>query len=257
MEDTQLMDLKRTIIVQATTIGIDTRFYEELDFKDTKAETKNIIEIMERCIAREIDPWRVDVVNFALIVRELTNAGLMSIAEAGYIIFRSWGIVYVQANDLIENFIKKETVETEDEFNEISQEVYNDSEIEDREFISLHMPVKHHETRKVMLVELIEVMRKTERSREKIVRMPHMEQNAEVEEIYEVLNSGEPERDLESIMQKIMGTVENSFFMEEVWGETKEDRVKFFIYSMFIRKNGFITLKQECSYDRIWIEKQP
>ena len=77
-----------------------------------------------------------------------------------------------------------------------------------------------------MLVELIEVMRKTERSREKIVRMPHMEQVAEVEEIYEVLNSGEPERDLESIMQKIMNMREDSFFMEEVWGETKEDRVK-------------------------------
>ncbi len=257
MEDTQLIDLKRTIIVQASTIGIDTRFYEELDFKDTKEETKNIIEIMERCIAREIDPWRVDVVNFVLIVRELTNAGLMSIAEAGYIIYRSWGIVYVQANDLIDNFGKKEAEETVENYQDLSQEEVNDLEIEEKEFISLNMPVKHHETRKVMLVELIEVMRKTERSREKIVRMPHMEQVAEVEEIYEVLNSGEPERDLESIMQKIMNMREDSFFMEEVWGETKEDRVKFFIYSMFIRKNGTIALKQERSYDRIWIEKQP
>ncbi|MCL4323746.1 MAG: hypothetical protein M1498_04805 [Candidatus Thermoplasmatota archaeon] len=256
MEDLQLQELRRTAIVQATTIGIDTRFYEDLDFKNRKDETKNIIEIMERCIAWEIDPWRVDVVNFALIVRELTNAGLMSIAEAGYIIYRSWGIVYVQANDLMENFGNKEDENSEEELAESFVDEDNMEDPDDNEFISLKMPVKHHEMRKVMLVELIEVMRKTERNREKITRMPHMEQMVEVEQIYELLNSDEPEKDLESVFQKIMKVREPGFFMEDEWGETTEEKVKFFIYSMFIRKNGAIKLAQECSYDRIWIEKE-
>ncbi len=256
MEDTQLLDLKRTIIVQASTIGLDTSFYEELDFGDRREETRNIIEIMERCIAQEIDPWRVDVVNFVKIVRELTTADLMTIAEAGYIIYKSWGIVYVQASDLIDTFGKKENEFIQEQGDEdfIAND-FNDME-EEKEFISLKMPVKHHETRKVMLVELIEVMRKTELSREKIVRVPHLEQILEVDEIYEVLNSGEPEKDMEAVLNRIRKISEDNFFMEDVWGTTREERIKFFVYSMFLRKNDYIGLTQEYSYDRIRIEKK-
>jgi hypothetical protein len=258
MENLKLTELKKTIVVQATTIGLDTTFYEDLDIQDPKKDTKNIIEIMERCISQEIDPWKVDVVSFAMIVKELTSSNLMSISEAGYIIFRSWGIVHVQALDLIETFKKKEETDLDDEM-EISDPILdgtdNLTDFEDEEFISIKIPVTHHEIRKVMLVELIDVMRQTERMREKIARIPENSKILDVEQIFTVLNSGEPEKELEVVENKIKSIVEHGFYMEDQWGLTKEERIKFFIYSMFLGKRGLIEMKQEVPYDRIWVEK--
>lgn len=255
MESDLMHELKNTIIVQASTIGIETSFYEELDVKDPREETKNIIEMMEKCISMEIDPWKVDVVNFVKIVRELTKEGLMSIAEAGYIILKSWGIVRTQARDLIDSL----TIEDEHygEQNDIEFSQNNDlMDEEEREFISLKMPLRHREVRKVMLVELIEVMRRTEKIRGKIAATKNIERVLEVEEIYEALNAGEPEKEIESLLNRFNALIEKSFYLEEIWGDTTDERIKVFIYSMFLRKRGYISMEQDVPYGRIRIEKE-
>ncbi len=253
MEMDTMMELKKTIIVQASTLGVNMEFYEELDLKDPKDETKNIVEIMEKCIAQEIDPWKVDVVNFVKIVRELTSENLMSMAEAGYIIFRSWGIVNFQARDLMDIFADRGNEDLES--SKDSPDMLEDVDDFDDEFISLKMPVKHHETRKVMLVELIEVMRKTERIRNKLKVTKNIEQALEIEDIYESLNSGEPEKEIEALYMRIVGLLNKGIFMEDIWGLDVEERVKTFVYSMFLRKRGDISMLQEESYGRIWIAK--
>lgn len=254
MEQNTLVELKKTIIVQASTLGVNTEFYEDLDLVDPKDETKTIIEIMEKCISQEIDPWKVDVVNFVMIVSALTAENLMSIGEAGYIILRSWGIVNIQARDLMDIFngSNEENPDFQGDFDD--QEMDHDDF--NGEFVSLKMPVKHHETRKVMLVELIEVMRKTERVRSRIRVTKSIEDALEVEDIYEVLNGGEPEREIEELLSRLIHLLENGVFMEEIWGSDTDERVKTFIHCLFLRSRGDITLQQEVPYGRIWIAKE-
>ncbi len=254
MEMETMVELKNTIIVQASTLGVNTQFYEELDLIDPKDETKNIIAMMEKCIAQEIDPWKVDVVNFVKIVRELTTENLMTIGEAGYIIFRSWGIVNIQARDLMDIFNEGEAENEDVQEEPIDPEMNLDDT--PQEFISLKMPVRHHETRKVMLVELMEVMRKTERVRSRLKATKSIENALEVGDIYQSLNGGEPETEIDNLLSRLAQMLESGVFMEEIWGADPEERVRTFIYSLFLRRRGEISLLQEVPYGRIWITKE-
>ena len=90
--------------------------------------------------------------------------GYVTLPEAGYIIMRSWVVVHLQSEELLRSFEagnNHEEIES-DEMVEISEVMADDEEKVQWE--KIHPPIFHHETRKVMLVELIEVMRETERS---------------------------------------------------------------------------------------------
>lgn len=252
-----LTELKKTLITQATVLGLNYTYYENIDLEGEENDSRKIIEIMEKCVTQDIDPWKVNVVDFARIIGELVNKNLVSLPEAGYIIYRSWGIVYLQSEELLRTFQKVQEqggdVITEG-FIE-NQDDYNMMESGEIEKLKISMPIHHYEPRKVMLVELIEVMKQTERIREKIKRKPEIQEIKNVEGILSALNMDEPEKELERAMMSIFSRSSPEFFMESVWGDDREARMKFFIYCMFIQRNGFIDMKQEVSYDRIWIRK--
>lgn len=257
MISTGLTELKKTLITQATVLGLNYTYYENIDLEDEENESRKIIEIMEKCVTQNIDPWKVNVIDFARIIGELVDKNLVSLPEAGYIIYRSWGIVYLQSEELLRTFQKMEETGSDmvvEEFPENPLD-YNMMEREEMEKLKISMPIHHHEPRKVMLVELIEVMKQTERVREKIKRNPEVQQIKDVEGILSALNMDEPEKELERVMNNIFSKSSPEFFMESVWGDDRESRMKFFIYCMFIQRNGLIDMKQEVSYDRIWIRK--
>ncbi len=257
MISTGLSELKKTLITQATVLGLNYTYYENIDLEGVEDESKKIIEIMEKCVTQNIDPWKVNVIDFARIIGELVDKNLVSLPEAGYIIYRSWGIVYLQSEELLRAFQNVQAQDQEtlsDEFAENPMD-YNMMEREEVEKLKISMPIHHHEPRKVMLVELIEVMKQTERIREKIKRNPEVQQIKDVEGILSALNMDEPEKELERVMNSIFSRSSPEFFMESVWGDDRESKMKFFIYCMFIQRKGLIDMKQEVSYDRIWIRK--
>ncbi|MGP6239465.1 hypothetical protein ACNF40_03490 [Cuniculiplasma sp. SKW4] len=257
MISTGLTELKKTLITQATVLGLNYTYYENIDLEGEENDSRKIIEIMEKCVTQNIDPWKVNVIDFARIVGELVDKNLVSLPEAGYIIYRSWGIVYLQSEELLKAFQKIEESGSDtivEEFPENPLD-YNMMEREEMEKLKISMPIHHHEPRKVMLVELIEVMKQTERIREKIKRNPEVQQIKDVEGILSALNMDEPEKELERVMNNIFSRSSPEFFMESIWGDDRESRMKFFIYCMFIQRNGLIDMKQEVSYDRIWIRK--
>ncbi|MGP6206981.1 hypothetical protein ACNF42_02960 [Cuniculiplasma sp. SKW3] len=257
MISTGLSELKKTLITQATVLGLNYTYYENIDLEGEENDSRKIIEIMEKCVTQNIDPWKVNVIDFARIVGELVDKNLVSLPEAGYIIYRSWGIVYLQSEELLKAFQKIEESGSDtivEEFPENPLD-YNMMEREEMEKLKISMPIHHHEPRKVMLVELIEVMKQTERIREKIKRNPEVQQIKDVEGILSALNMDEPEKELERVMNNIFSRSSPEFFMESIWGDDRESRMKFFIYCMFIQRNGLIDMKQEVSYDRIWIRK--
>ncbi len=257
MIDLEIAELKKTLITQATVLGLNYEYYENIDLAGEREESLKIIEIMESCVTQNIDPWKVNVVDFARIIGGLVTKNLVSLPEAGYIIYRSWGIVYLQSEELIRNFQKVRDQIDEEATEQLLEgtEDFGLSENPEMEAIRISIPVHHHEPRKVMLVELLEVMKQTERMREKIKRTPEVHNPKDVQQILSALNMDEPEKELEKVMNNIFSRSSPEFFMESVWGDDREARMKFFIYCMFIQRSGFIDMKQDVPYDRIWIKR--
>ncbi len=249
----EMEELKKTLITQATVLGLNYMYYEGIDLTESSGD-KKIREIMEACISSDMDPWKINITEFAKIVGKLVNMEYVSLPEAGYIIMRSWAVVHMQSEDLLMNFSKN---------NEEISELEGEDGIEDASSTSLEKvewekilpPIHHHETRKVMLVELMEVMRETERSRFTKRETISPQTVKTVENILSALNMDEPEKELEAVNQSILELESLEFMMEEVWGLQKEERMKFFIYCMFLQRKGIISMEQEVSYESIRIRK--
>ena len=250
----ELYELKKTLITQASVLGLNYMYYENIDITE-ESDDRKIKEIMEACISNDIDPWKINVIEFSRIIGKLVKMGYVTLPEAGYIIMRSWVVVHLQSEELLRSF---ETVNNHEEIEsdepiEISEVMADDEEKVQWE--KIHPPIFHHETRKVMLVELIEVMRETERS-QFVRKRPEMLHTAStVENILSVLNMEEPEKDLEDVARNIMNLTEEEFMMEDVWGDLKEEKIKFFLYCMYLQRRGMINMDQEVSYESIRIRK--
>ncbi len=250
----ELYELKKTLITQASVLGLNYMYYENIDITEESNDRK-IKEIMEACITSDIDPWKINVIEFSRIIGKLVKIGYVSLPEAGYIIMRSWAIVHMQTEELLRSF---ETGNIQDEIESEEDGGISASEVNDGEKVQwekLQPPIYHHETRKVMLVELIEVMRETERSQFARKRPETLQTGSTVEKILSALNMEEPEKDLEDVARNIMNISDEEFMMEDVWGDLKEERIKFFVYCMFLQRRGIINMNQEVSYESIRIRK--
>jgi ScpA/B protein. len=76
-----------------------------------------------------------------------------------------------------------------------------------------------------------------------------------MDEISKRLNSEEPEEEIQKVWSRIVELKEDQCFMEDIWGHTVEDKSMFFVYCMFLYRNGKITLNQEEPFGSIRIKR--
>ena len=255
-------DVLASIITQSTILEIDHKKYIELSEnhnRDTPV-SKILSKTMDLCKEGKIDPWDVDLASFSRIIYDLVSDGTLNLPDAGVLISAAWRVLSMKGDSILGKFSVREF---EEEYNAENFETFEDETLlnaEDENYRSrssitlMPAPVFHKERRKVMLVELMEAISTIDLSNhpiEKKILTPILS----MDEIANRLNSEEPEEEIQKVWNRIVEMKEQEFFMEDLWGKTVEEKSMFFVYCMFLNRNGKITLNQDEPFGSIRIKR--
>ncbi len=255
----------RDIVVQGTLLDYNTDVYASIlqrmdstrDFREPFA--KLVAATFTMCQEGAIDPWNVDIKGFSKVFLSIIDESFDRFGMAGYLIGQAWHILYEKTEESVSKRKKPDPLDAE-----IDETAFEDIDISyfsqgpETGTIELKEPVRHKERRQVMLVELLEAIRVAAKKEERRARPkaePEPQDESAMEEIIFELHSEEPEKEIEDTYRKILSQLEETFFLEEVWGSDVESRWAFLVYCLFLMRDRRIILRQDGAFGKISIEK--
>lgn len=259
METGQIL---KDIVVQGTLMDYDTDVYKSVmermkdnsEFPDPFARLVSVT--FQLCREGSIDPWNVDLQAFTRIFRSIIDDSFDRFGMAGYLISQAWKILLEKTEYSVMKRQPPEEPQSEDNFME-DEMAYSRAQLEVPP-LDLAEPVKHTEKRPVMLVELLETMRtamKKDPRRSRKREQVEVHDISAMEDIIFELNQEEPEREIDETYSRILSQFSDTFYMEDLWGQSVEDRWSFFVYCLFLMRDRRIVIKQEDPYGPIVIER--
>lgn len=254
----------KDIVVQGTLLDYNTEVYASIlqrmrnsrEFTDPFA--KLVASTFNMCREGAIDPWNIDLKSFSRIFMEIIDENFDKFGMAGYLIGQAWGILLEKTEVSVMRRQKREESGPLDQ--EISAE---DMDLtvhaeEDHARLDLAEPVKHKEKRPVMLVELLEAMRYAYR-KDRVRHRPKPDKEeldlSAMEEIIFELHGEEPEKEIDETYSRILSQLSDTFYMEELWGQSIEDRWSFLVYCLFLMREKMIIMRQEEEFGKILVER--
>ncbi|MHB1708677.1 MAG: hypothetical protein ACYCT2_04285 [Thermoplasmataceae archaeon] len=253
----EVQEIMNSLIVQGELMEINTAEYEKVlrNFENTMAISDPVSKassmVFRMCQDGTLDPWNVDLLAFAkyfgmIITEEFTDLGF-----AGYIIAEAWRILYLKTLSTVEMDSGEDAEEAFDDIAELTVPASAESELE------LKVPVLGHTRRPIRMIELLDAMRSAyiQGPKAKSSRRSEPQGLNSLDDIVSNLNLDEPEREIARILQIIAGAYNDTFYMEDYWGSTAEERSSFFVYSLFLMRERRIQLHQERPYAEIIINR--
>ncbi len=252
-------EIVRSIVVQGTLLESDTGYYESIAYDSGVREYSNPVEkaiagIFRMCLEGSIDPWDIDLKSFTRIFQGLIDEEFRDFGTAGVIMLQAWKILREKSEESIMKRITHDS--TGEETAEELQDQWHPNEPAD---IAFSVPVRHHERRKVFLVELLDAMREAYaqgvRERKQVVRLEPEEMDHDIEEIVSNLHAEEPEAEISRVGEIINSDARSEIAMEEIWNIPDLSRQSFMVYCMFLMRERRIRLQQDVHYGTIIIHK--
>ena len=253
----EFQEIMNSLIVQGELMEINTAEYEKVlrNFENTKATSDPVSKassmVFRMCQDGTLDPWNVDLLAFAkyfsmIITEEFTDLGF-----AGYIIAEAWRILYLKTLSTVEPDQEENSEEPFVLEAELTVPASAESELE------LKVPVLGHTRRPIRMIELLDAMRSAyiHGPKAKSNRRSDPPELNSLDDIVSNLNLDEPEREIARTFQIIAGAYHDTFYMEDYWGSTAEERSSFLVYSLFLMRERRIQLHQERPYAEIIINR--
>ncbi len=248
----------QSIVVQGTLLESDTKYYVELLGNDTVSVEysdpvkRTISSVFRMCLEGSIDPWNIDLKAFTGIFSGMVDEDFRDFGAAGYLIYQAWKILNRKSKESLDKRLVAE--DPEEEGQDAPEIVHFQDPLE----ISVREPVKHHEQRKVFLVELLDAMRDAyripavQKKRRETEELEYL--STTIENIVHELHAEEPETEIRRVYE-ILLSAPDSVYMEDIWNTGDFSRAAFFVYCMFLMREKKIRLQQNVSYGLIRIEK--
>jgi|GEM_PF-3127386 hypothetical protein len=254
----EFQEIMNSLIVQGELMEINTADYEKTlrNFENTQAISDPVSKasslVFKMCQDGTLDPWNVDLLAFAKFFRMVITEEFTDLGFAGYIIAEAWRILYLKTLSTVDADDGEGSEEPFDSAVDFtSVPVSADSELE------LKVPVSGHIRRPIRMIELLDAMRSA------YIHGPKAKSTGgsnppglnSLDDIVSNLNLDEPEREIARTFQIIAGAYHDTFYMEDYWGSTAEERSSFFVYSLFLMRERRIQLHQESPYAEIIINR--
>ncbi len=224
---------------------------ENTNYPDIFSET--VSKIFKSVITGKIDPWRINIMEFGeLFYREKND----NFEIAGILIASAWHILYEKSLMMINrNVTENQDNENTEDYDNLDFEYIKDQagkENKVKNMINLREPVLHEEIKNVTLVELFNAMEKVYKKKEKIIEN---ERKFDINtDILSKANKDSIGEGINQTLEKIKRYI-NPFYVEDYWGETKNERSEFLLYLLFLEKNGKIVMEQNEPYGDIMVTK--
>ncbi|GGM76104.1 hypothetical protein GCM10007108_12590 [Thermogymnomonas acidicola] len=237
------MSIVDEVLVQATMLDLNVDFYRDLLQRvsgSRDAFSSLVLEILRKCEEGAIDPWKVDLRDMLFVYSTLLDENFDRYFEAGELLVESWHLLSIKSS-----FSDEDPVPEEEPAREVEEP--------EEGAIQVVPSIAHTERRPVMVVEIIEALRKKFRERrERRQEIIHVN-----DEIFSKLHTEEPEREIEEAARFVERIRADQFYLEDVWERFRYGKVPFFIYCMFLAKQGRIRMEQEEPYGRILVSRGP
>lgn len=251
----ELKEIMNSLVVQGELMEIDTSEYEKVlrNFENVTTSDDPVSRasslVFRMCQDGALDPWNIDLVAFVKFFREIVNEEYTNLSFAGYLIAEAWKILYLKTLSTVD-------YQTEEELEPLQDDVQGENIETEERVMELRVPVVGHLRRPVRMVELLDAMKTAylRGQRESRGRTPVVAQGS-FEDIIQNLNMDEPEQDIANLHKIISSIQADSFYMEDYWGTTPEEKSTFFVYSLFLMRERRIRLRQDNPYTDILIMK--
>ncbi|OPY34124.1 MAG: segregation and condensation protein A [Methanomassiliicoccales archaeon PtaU1.Bin124] len=225
---------------------------------------RSIQLVFELVLSQNFDPWDVNLMEFTRLYTKKMHSDEINFIVAGKLMWMAWSIFRMQSKEVLTLH------EQPEEFELVTAEWDMDmldqlSEEEALSVINTKIPagvelspaVRHHTSRPVMLVELLDAFDDAQRE------MEIQEQRQKVKEKLAKLNikfdgkahSEDLEKDVQMTWERIMRCGNGPVHFEDLVEGGKEDAVTIFVSLLFLAKAGKVALWQdELPYGQIFLE---
>ncbi|MEM3675833.1 MAG: hypothetical protein QXV22_02115 [Thermoplasmataceae archaeon] len=213
-------------------------------------EERLLAGIFKKCLDGTLDPWDIDLKGFASVFSSLIDDAYDDLPVAGYLMTEAWKVLRGKTEESLAKRLREEDEQIIDD--QIEEEAYS----EPTEIVE---PVRHKETRKVYLVELLDAMKaaidKSVRIRREFHGMADQPAVDHIDAILERMNSEDPEKDIRTLWQKIDNYPADTFSLESLASFSGLDVSFIFLYCLFLAKEQRISLSQAEPYASILIRR--
>ncbi|MEM2943407.1 MAG: segregation/condensation protein A [Methanomassiliicoccales archaeon] len=210
--------------------------------------------VFELVISHGLDPWDIDLVEFAKLYSKKMQEDEINFIIAGRLLFMAWMILRLQSEKVLEMHRQAETYELFcsdwdfdhlDEFTDIG--IVRSDENNIAEDIELIEAVRHKSSRPVSLLELLDAFEEARREAEANLRREKIreEMRAAGIEFDEKAHSEDLEKDVEIVWGRIQRCGPGVMSISDLWEDSKEDRVMVFVALLFLAKMGRISISQD------------
>lgn len=264
-------EILKSIAVQGALLDMDTEIFKRI-VNDREFDiipegdifSKIVGNIVKLCEDGVIDPWYVDINGISRILSSMIDDEFKDFSQAGYLMWQAWHLLFQKSQKIIDQISLQAPGEINDgvTFNPDSLEpVFDDIELrssgESNDSFVLREPVLHREKRRILMVELLDAIRKAYyyKSEVRTIRKNSVVvQQVNLEDIIVQLNPDEPERDMENLYNDILSIAVPRFAFSELLMVTNIPTPSAFVYLMFLARRKRIMITQDVPYGEIWID---
>jgi segregation and condensation protein A len=217
--------------------------------------------VFELVLSNELDPWDVDLMKFAKLYGQKMRSEEVDFIVAGKLMHMAWSILHMQSREvLVLNDRRDEVFCSEWDMDAMDQFVEHplpDVDLAVPENVELTEVVRHHCTRPVSLIDLLDAFDTAQQEVEiAINRQRVREQLLKVQVKFDgKSHSDDMEKDVAETWARIMRCGNGPMALEDLFEGDKEDCIKVFVSLLFLARSGKISLWQdELPYGQIFLE---
>ncbi|MCG7844885.1 MAG: segregation/condensation protein A [Methanomassiliicoccales archaeon] len=217
--------------------------------------------VFELVLSNDLDPWDVDLMKFAKVYGERMRSEEVDFIVAGKLMHMAWSILHMQSREVLSlNEHREEVLWADwdmDGMDQFMEQVLPDIDLTVPEGVELTEVIRHHCTRSVSLVDLLEAFDTAQQDVEVALhRQKVREQLMKAQVKFDgKSHSDDHEKDAAETWERIERCGSGPITLEDLFEGDKEDRIKVFISLLFLARNGKIALwQEELPYGQIFLE---
>ena len=220
--------------------------------------------VFELVLSNNYDPWDINLMEFTRMYTKKMHAEEVNFIVAGKLMYMAWSILKMQSEEVLsihEQPMPGEVICSDFDLDSMDQSfddpVLANINVDVPGCVDLTEAVRHHSTRPVSLIELLDAFEEAKRD---VEIQEHRQRAREAlkltnEKFDDKAHKEDHEKDVAETWDRIVKCGNGPIGIEDLFNGEKEDRIMVFVSLLFLAKYGKIALWQDdLPYGQIFLE---
>jgi segregation and condensation protein A len=223
---------------------------------------RSIETVFELVLSNSLDPWDIDLMQFTTLYASKVKDENVNFVLAGKLMLMAWSILRLQSERVLSNSEDRQSFYSDWDFD--SLDAFYPRRDQPKlatmlpDEIELSEVVRHHGSRPVTLVELLDAFEEAKREEgELLIREKlRQERRAKLDAAFDTkAHNDDMERDVEDVWQRIIKCGSGAVDFNDLCNGGREDIVTIIMSLLFLARAGKISIWQDdMPYGKIYLE---